>query len=271
LHDGLDRVRLFGLELVNAPSLGLVLDTIVNQPASSNPSVVPMVVTPNVDIVVHLDRAPESIEADVFRRAQYALPDGMPLVTASRLVGTPLESRLTGSGLFELMWPRLAAEQRPAVVLCASDEIARFLAAEHGSARFVVPPMLDTADPVQVDAVVDELIEMATSCSAQFVLLGLGHPKDAVLAARLNQRWPAGAAGDAPPRPLCCGLGGAFAMYAGLKRRAPVWVQQAGLEWLYRFAQEPRRLFRRYFVRDLAFFGIVAREYRASRAVRRQA
>ena len=58
---------------------------------------------------------------------------------------------------------------------------------------------------------------------------------------------------------------GGFAMYAGFKRRAPRWMQNAGLEWLFRFIQEPRRLFRRYFVRDAAFIGIVARALWARR------
>jgi N-acetylglucosaminyldiphosphoundecaprenol N-acetyl-beta-D-mannosaminyltransferase len=275
--DGLTRRRLFGLDLVDAPGLDVVLDTILSRPASTQPGVDPVLVTPNVDIVVHLHREPSSTEAEVFRRAQYVLPDGMPLVAASRLLGQPLAARLTGSGLFELLWPRLALERRPVVVLCASEQIADRLRSEHPGASFVVPPILDLGDPAQIDGVIDQLLEAVLASSARLVLLGLGNPKDAVLAARLNERWTPAAGdgegdsgdGGGAEQPLCCGLGGSFAMYVGLTKRAPGWVQRSGMEWLYRFAQEPRRLFHRYFVRDPAFIGIVYREYRAARAGRK--
>ena len=57
--------------------------------------------------------------------------------------------------------------------------------------------------------------------------------------------------------PVCIGVGGSFEMASGLVRRAPVWMQNAGLEWAYRFLQEPTRLWERYFVRDLPFFAIL--------------
>jgi len=120
--------------------------------------------------------------------------------------------------------------------------------------------VFDEADDEAIEEIVTDMLDNAAQGSApRFVLLGLGHPKDALLSRRLLERWPAGLG----PRPLCCCLGGSFAMYTGLKRRAPQWMQDAGLEWFYRFLQEPRRLFRRYFVRDTAFFGIVLRAYRS--------
>ncbi len=258
--DGLRRRRLFGLEFIDAPDLKPVLHAILNRPPSRSASVFPAVVTPNVDILVQLNRATDAIENEVFWRAQYVLPDGMPIVVASRLLGSTLAARLTGSGLFEILWPALVAQDRSVVVLSASTAIARRLGSEATAARFVTPPLFDSDDREAVDAVVGELLEAAHERSPEYVLFGLGHPKDSILAARLVERWPTELA-----QPLCCCLGGSFAMYAGFKRRAPQWMQQVGLEWLYRFAQEPRRLFRRYFVRDLAFFGIVARAYQAKR------
>ena len=56
-------------------------------------------------------------------------------------------------------------------------------------------------------------------------------------------------------------VGGAFNYVAGRVSRAPAWVQLAGLEWFWRFAHEPRRLFHRYFVEDVAFLGLVVAEY----------
>jgi N-acetylglucosaminyldiphosphoundecaprenol N-acetyl-beta-D-mannosaminyltransferase len=267
--DGLRRRRLFGLDFVDAPDLQPVLRAVLGRAPASGSAVLPVLpvlVTPNVDIVVQLEQAPGAVEADLMRRARFCLPDGMPIVAASRLLRQPLSARLTGSGLFELLWPALAEDGRPVLVLSASSAISARLLRDVPEARFVVPPWFDSLDTAAVDRVVDQLLTAAAERRPELVLLGIGHPKDPVVAARLLERWPA----ELGPPPLVCCLGGSFAMYAGLKRRAPGWMQRAGLEWFYRFVQEPRRLFRRYFVRDLAFVGIVVRQARTARQLSRR-
>jgi N-acetylglucosaminyldiphosphoundecaprenol N-acetyl-beta-D-mannosaminyltransferase len=259
--DGLHRQRLFGLDLVDSPALDAVVAAILDTkaPELRDPAdgpVAEVVVTPNVDIVVSLDgAAPPEVES-LYRRARYVLPDGMPVVAASRWLGRPLASRLTGSGLFAELWPRVAAEQRRVAVLCSNESIAEDLGAEHATAEFVVPPFFDVADATHHAVIAKELFAAVDRSSAEFVFLGLGHPKDALITTGLL----ALCAEAGRPAPLCLCLGGSFAMYVGQQRRAPMLVQRIGMEWFYRFAQEPRRLFRRYFVDDLAFFGIVWRE-----------
>ena len=61
--------------------------------------------------------------------------------------------------------------------------------------------------------------------------------------------------------PFAMGVGGTFDVAVGHVKRAPVWMQKAGLEWFYRFLQEPRRMFRRYFIEDMAFVALFAREW----------
>lgn len=264
--DGLRRQSLFGYDLVDAERLEQVVDAVMDH--HGDPDTLPVLLTPNVDIMVQLDEEPHSVEADMFRRAQYVLPDGMPIVVASRLLGRRLAARLPGSGLFELLWPRLAAEGDPVVVLCSDQAIADRLEKDHGAARCIVPPMFDLTDDAERTAVIDALSHEVDESGARRVLLGLGHPKDATIAAELHDRWDARLGVDRSDRPLCLGLGGSFAMYVGLRRRAPEWVQRIGMEWFYRFAQEPRRLFHRYFVRDTAFLGILLRERKRLRSGR---
>ncbi|MCP3988512.1 MAG: WecB/TagA/CpsF family glycosyltransferase [Actinomycetia bacterium] len=247
--------------MVNDDRLEPVVDAILAESCDLDAGRLPVVVTPNVDIVVSLDRDPASTEADVFRRASFILPDGMPIVAASKVLGAPLRARLTGSGLFELLWPRLVAEQKSLTVVCSEDEIAIRLGDEHPTASFVVPPIFDPTVASELDSVVDQIMAQIDFETTEFVLLGLGHPKDAVLVDSLMQRQPK----DPDYSPLYLGLGGSFAMYTGLKKRAPGLVQRLGLEWFYRFTQEPRRLFSRYFVHDMAFFAIVGRELLALR------
>ena len=56
------------------------------------------------------------------------------------------------------------------------------------------------------------------------------------------------------------GVGGTFDVAVGKVKRAPVWMQRSGLEWFFRFLQEPRRMFRRYFIDDMAFLWLLAKE-----------
>lgn len=264
--DGLRRRRLFGLRLIDAESLDPILEAVLARDRTPDPDTLSILVTPNVDIVVMLDQRPDSPEAEIFRRARYVLPDGMPLVASSSRLGQPLRARLTGSGLFEILWPRLAAEQRSTIVVCADEELRRRLAESYPEATFIVPPIFDATSPDELGAVADSVIGELGANPAEFVLIGMGHPKDALLGEQVLKRWP-----QQTPIPLVLGLGGSFAMYAGLTKRAPEFVQRIGAEWLYRFIQEPRRLFTRYFVRDAAFLGVLWREYRGMGRIQKHA
>jgi N-acetylglucosaminyldiphosphoundecaprenol N-acetyl-beta-D-mannosaminyltransferase len=258
--DGLNRTRLFGLDLVNAPSLDPVIKEILDGPACSD-DVLPVVLTPNVDIVVQLAQSPGSPEEELFSRAQFCLPDGQPLVMVSRFMGEQIEARLPGSELFQELWPRVVADDIPTVVVASSDQIAEMLEARHPRASCVVPPMFDEDDTDAIADIVTDILAAARAVRPSLIFVGIGNPKDARIISALFDRWD--------PRlgqvPLCLGLGGSFSMHLGLKRRAPRLIQRIGMEWFYRFLQEPRRLFYRYFIRDMAFIGIVRREWRAAR------
>lgn len=255
--DRLERIHLFGLPLVSAPSLDPVVAQIVDG-VDPVEGVAPVVLTPNVDIVVHLDHAPHSVETGLFRRAQYCLPDGQPVVAASRLLRRPLGARLAGSDLFAKLWPRIVADQVPVVVVASSGEAAEALADDDPRAEFVVPPMFSADDGEAIDRIVDDILGAARRVEPRFILVGVGNPKDARLIDALIERWDP----TIGPLPLSMGLGASFLLHLGHKKRAPEWVQRVGLEWFHRFLQEPRRLFRRYFVDDVAFLGIVWREWR---------
>lgn len=258
--DRLPRVRLFGLDFVSCSSVAEVSRRLL-EGATCRGDRWPIVVTPNVDILVHLYRNPSSPEAEAFRRAQICLPDGQPLVWASWIIGRRLKARLPGSGLFADLWPRLVAERRPVVVVASSSTVADQLGRQHPTATFVVPPMFDANDLAATDDIVARVIEQARWSRPQFVLIGIGNPKDSRVAMRLLTAWPA----DLGPRPMVLSLGASFLLYLGHTKRAPHWVQRIGMEWFHRFLQEPRRLFRRYFIKDPAFLAIVWQEWKAGR------
>jgi N-acetylglucosaminyldiphosphoundecaprenol N-acetyl-beta-D-mannosaminyltransferase len=258
--------HLFGLDFVADATIDDLVDALVDEAqrddAAGGGRGWRSVVTPNVDHLVRYRRDPA--EEAVARDAMLVLPDGMPVVWASRLLKRPLATRLPGSDLFPVLWPRLAREGIPAVVVAPSDEVARLLEAEHPGARCVVPPFFAADDPAQVDAVVDAAAEAVQAIGARLVFVAISVSKTHVVAARMQARWSATVDGPGP-WPVVLLVGASPEFHLGIVERAPAWAQRAGLEWLYRLAKEPRRMARRYLVDDVLFLRLVWDEWRSSR------
>src|SRR3989442_171738 len=98
----------------------------------------------------------------------------------------------------------------------------------------------------------DELVERIDGDRPDVVFVGLGAPKQEKWMARMRPRLEA---------PVLVGVGAAFDFIAGLKRQAPPWMQQRGLEWAFRLSQEPLRLLPRYLRYNPAFVAAFARQY----------
>lgn len=259
----LPRRHVFGLDLVDLPSLEPLIDELATwQPAPVvDGEPLPCVVTPNVDLVVRYDQGADAATSHLFATSRYVLPDGQPVVWASRLVGEPLRARLAGSDLVAGLWPRLVASGTPTLVVAPSAEIARRVESDAVSARAIVAPALDPADPASMATFVDDCWAAIREHRPSHVFVTLGFPKPyQVIDGLISRAADAGAAA-----PLMLAVGAGFDMHYGLVPRAPAWMQRWGLEWLHRFSREPRRLFRRYFVEDPVFVRIVWREWRARR------
>ncbi len=251
------RVWMFDLPFIDAETCDDVAKALTHVDTADGDLRLPIVVTPNVDHVVQLAEPECDPEvAEIFRNSRWVLPDGQPIVMLSKRLGTPLSARLPGSTLFEHLWNRVAAAGAPAVVIAPRRTVAEGLAAEHEHCRFVIPPIFDAEDTDTINAIADVCVEHALAERPRYVFSGLSFAKDQLVAKAILDRWPADA--GSPPIVLC--LGASFEMYLGMKRRAPELVQRLGLEWFYRFTQEPHRLFHRYFVRDRAFFGLARAE-----------
>lgn len=203
------------------------------------------VVTPNLD---HLRRLVGQREfRELCARADLRVADGMPLLWASKLQRTPLPERVAGSNL---IWSvsHAAAERGRSIFLLGGDEGAAEGAAQELTRRFPLlriaglhrPPLGFERDAKQMAAIVDAL----ERAQPDIVLVALGSPKQERLIDELRARFP---------RIWWLGIGISFSFVAGLVKRAPLWVQRLGLEWVHRLAQEPRRLFRRYIVEGLPF------------------
>ena len=264
----LPRRRLFGLDFVDLPNL----EPIVDELAAHVPyrreggDRLPLVVTPNVDQVVHFDRDTDAVATALIRRAAYVLPDGQPIVWASRLLGEPLRARLAGSSLVAMLFPRLVAGGHVILVVATSDEVASRIEAEDGAVTAVLAPRLSLDDPAGIDAFAESCTARILATGPSHVFVTLGFPKQCNIIDGVIRRLEAADV----PLPLFFAVGASFDMYYGLVRRAPEWMQRCGLEWFFRFLQEPKRLFRRYFVRDPGLLPIVWREKRVRPGQRSQ-
>ncbi len=203
----------------------------------------------NVDKIVKASRDPALRE--IINGCDLINADGMPVVWASRLLGKPLKARVTGVDLFEALMARAAQKGWRVFLLGAREEVVSGVARIY-PARY---PGLTLAGyrngywkPEEEARVVADI----AVTRPDILFVAISSPKKEEFLARYQA---------AMQIPFAMGVGGTFDVAVGLVKRAPVWMQNAGLEWFYRFLQEPRRMFRRYFIDDMAFVALFAREW----------
>lgn len=204
----------------------------------------------NVDKLVKAQKDPELRR--IINDCALINADGMPVVWASRLLGKPLKERVAGVDLFDALMGRAAAKGWRVYLLGAKEEIVAKVR-ELYTQRY---PQLVFAGhrngywkPEQEQQVVDDI----TAARADLLFVAISSPKKEQFLGAYQAQMRI---------PFAMGVGGTFDVFAGKVKRAPVWMQKSGLEWFYRFLQEPRRMFRRYFIEDMAFVGLLLREWR---------
>jgi N-acetylglucosaminyldiphosphoundecaprenol N-acetyl-beta-D-mannosaminyltransferase len=203
------------------------------------------VVTPNLEILRRWVAEPEI--AALCSQADLVVADGMAIVWAARLQGTPLPARVAGSDLIHSLTARAAERGRSVFFLGGNpgtaEDAARILASRNPGLRVAgtcCPPFGYESDPSSMRT----LRELVVSSRPDIVYVGLGLPKQDRLIESLR--------GDLPGA-WWLGVGVSFSFVSGDVRRAPAWMQRVGLEWVHRLAQEPRRLASRYLVHGLPF------------------
>lgn len=172
------------------------------------------------------------------RNADMVTPDGMPLVWMMKLLGRKEQNRVAGMDILQSLCQQASAENikvffvgsQPSILAQMRSRLER----EYPNLDIVAMKPLPFRPLTNKED--EDLVEEINQSGAGLVFISLGCPK--------QERWMAEHQGQVQSTMI--GLGGAFPVYAGLKSWAPLWVRQAGLEWLYRLVQEPTRLFSRY-------------------------
>lgn len=181
-------------------------------------------------------------------RAALVVADGQPLVWCAPWFGQSLPERVTGVDLVDALCERAAREGARVYLLGATNEIiatvARRLRERHVNLQVEYADGYFTKDEAAARA------DRIRASGADILFVGMGVPRQENF---LEEQWERLGVG------MAIGVGGSFDVLAGLRSRAPAWVQKAGMEWLFRLVQEPRRLFARYLTTNSLFVWLLLR------------
>jgi N-acetylglucosaminyldiphosphoundecaprenol N-acetyl-beta-D-mannosaminyltransferase len=200
------------------------------------------IVTGNIDFVMKAKR--DAQFADELWRSDLIVADGVPILWAARLLGTPLRGRVNGT---DLVWQcaQLSAEMGCSVALLGAGPGVAVRAAQKMRERFPQASIYAIPTPFQFGKKENaELVKQIKVAKAKIILAALGAPR--------QERWLAEHL-QACGANVGIGCGSAFDIICGDMPRAPRWMREHGLEWFHRMLLEPKRLGRRYLIDDSPF------------------
>ena len=188
---------------------------------------------------------------DALLGSSLTLPDGMPVVWAANWLGENLPDRVYGPELMRRYNDRCAERGHRVWLYGGRDEgslvqLALSMRRKHPGIRVVggySPPFRALREEEE-----DAIVEQINEAQPDVLWVGIGVPKQEKWMARMRDRLEV---------PVMCGVGAAFDFHAGRVSQAPDWMQERGLEWTYRIAQEPRRLLPRYLYYNPRFLAAI--------------
>lgn len=232
-------MQFLGVEF-NCLGLREVVDSINNKPNNH----FSYIVTPNADHLVRLAQDPKL--RSLYDGAWLRLLDSRFVARVAKLFGKEAPPVVTGSDLTAALVKQAVTNNEWVTVIGMFPEEARALRQETGLLfHHHNPPMGFEQHPLKLL----EAVYFIESHQSHLIFLAVGSPRQEILANLVKER------GIATGTALC--IGASLRFLAGLERRAPRCLQRLGLEWAWRLAQDPRRLWRRYFVTCPAIFGML--------------
>lgn len=242
-------VKLFDMDFFEGTMYDAVEDVVQH---AKHGTTFEVVVTPNSDHSVRLAELAktDSAFATKYKETKWHFADGMPLVLASKLMGTPLTGRITGADFLPALLKAAEAEGLNVGILGADDSLLQDFII-YCSTAYPNIHITAMAAPVNFHPEGEEGHQCAkafTNCD--ILLAGVGFPK--------QERWLF-AYGSSTPAKVGVAIGAALEFLCEKKQRAPKWMQDTGLEFVHRWASEPKRLTGRY-VRDFAIIPMILKE-----------
>ncbi len=188
---------------------------------------------------------------EVVNHADIATPDGMPLVKAMKLLYGINQDRVAGMDLMPSLIKECNIRKKTIFLFGSTDNILEII---KNKAKSEFPDLkIESYSPpfrVLSEKEKSDIVLKINTFNPDFVFVALGCPK--------QEKWMA----EHKNKVKSCmiGLGGAFEVYADVKDRAPIWMQDYSLEWLYRFAQDPKRLWKRYMYTNSKFILLLLKQ-----------
>ncbi len=249
--------NIFGFNFIAAEMDEVVRDIMLNaeRDFDKRPQ---FMITPNAYTIVHyLERKHKQVY-DHYRQSQYILPDGIPVVWLSKIVGkTKLPNRLTGSDLFPLVWNSIKTKGYHVSLVLPKEFMADLFKKDYPNSDTHIPLFFDENDDTYIEQFAEEVANGIIKNRSSFLFLGLNFPKQEKLGIQVAKKLQAKGYDKGV---LILLLGASFEFYFNLKKRAPAFFRKTGLEWLHRFITEPKRLWKRYTVDIARFFWISFKE-----------
>ncbi|HSQ44044.1 MAG TPA: WecB/TagA/CpsF family glycosyltransferase [Ginsengibacter sp.] len=203
----------------------------------------------NVHMFIEAYKDPKFLQ--IINQADLVTPDGIPLIWGLRILNSVKQSRVAGMDLLPDLLSRMEA-QKIAAYFYGSTEIILNSTKTYLKNKFPNLILAGFHSPPFGEIATDDrkIIADINSSTPSIVFVILGCPK--------QEKWMASMKDKI--QTLMIGIGGALPVMLGIQKRAPRWMQKAGLEWLFRLSQEPKRLFRRYITTNTLFLWIILRE-----------
>lgn len=219
------------------------IDQLVREKKSS------YIVTPNVDHIVRVEKDP--LLKLVYDNASLVLTDGKPLIWISKLYGKPIKEKISGSDLFPLLCEMSAKRNYRLFFIGAAEGVARRVAVKllerYENLKVVgtySPPLGFEKDKKEVE----KIRQLISETTPDIVIYCLGTPKQEYFMYKYYKSFNV---------PVSIGLGATLDFEAGNVKRAPKWMSNCGLEWFFRLLHDPKRLFKRYLIDDLAIIRLI--------------
>lgn len=211
------------------------------------------VVTPNIDHIVKLES--DQLLQKVYADADIILTDGKPMIWMSKLYGTPIKEKVSGSDLFPNLC-RLAAGKGYRVFLLGAAEGVAAKAALNLQNKFPGLIIAGTYSPPfgfeKDEKELQNILRIVTEAKPHILIVGLGCPKQEKFIYNYRNKLNV---------PVSLGLGASIDFEAGILKRAPKWMADHGFEWFYRIVQDPKRMAKRYFVDDMKIIRLFFKYY----------
>jgi N-acetylglucosaminyldiphosphoundecaprenol N-acetyl-beta-D-mannosaminyltransferase len=213
-----------------------------------------VVFTPNVDHLIKLQKDAEFFEA--YSIGTYKVCDSQILLNAARFLGTPIKEKISGSDLLPAFYNYHKNHENikifllgasPGIAMTAQQKINQQI-----GRKIVVGSFSPSFGFEMNEEECLEIVDMINNSGATVLVIGVGAPK--------QEKWIYKYRQQLPGIKIFMALGATIDFEAGKLKRAPKWVSQIGMEWLFRLLCEPRRLWKRYLIEDIPFLFLILQQ-----------